>query len=131
MCWFVTISLPMLELVIPTVNTFQIHVRVRTRRTYLPMVEELESEEFLHWEEEVQVQEVPVDTREVSVDPNDLVFDHKFSKYSRADYYDYEENLDWSPLYQRLLWSPSKNTPIFLLKPNFSCSHISKKDCSY
>jgi hypothetical protein len=34
-------------------NTFQIQTRVRTRRTYLLMVEELESEEFLHREEEV------------------------------------------------------------------------------
>jgi hypothetical protein len=58
------------------------------------MVEELESEEFLGQEQEVEVQEVPVDTREVSVDPNDLVFEHEFSEYSRADYYDYEENLD-------------------------------------
>jgi hypothetical protein len=80
--------------VIVEADTFQIHARVRTRRTYLPMVEELESEEFLGQEQEVQVQEVPVDTREVSVDPNDLVFDHEFSEYSRADYYDYEENLD-------------------------------------
>jgi hypothetical protein len=75
-------------------NTFQIQARVRTRQTYLPMVEELDTEKFLGQEQEVEVQEVPVDTREVSVDPNDLVFEHKFSEYSRADYYDYEENLD-------------------------------------
>jgi hypothetical protein len=80
--------------IIMEANTFQIHARVRTRRTYLPMVEELESEEFLGQEQEVEVQEVPVNTREVSVDPNDLVFEHKFSEYSRADYYNYEENLD-------------------------------------
>jgi hypothetical protein len=80
--------------IIVEANTFQIHARVRTRRTYLLMVEELESEEFLHREEEVQVQEVPVETREVSVDLNDLVFDHEFSDYSRADYYNYKENLD-------------------------------------
>jgi hypothetical protein len=80
--------------VIMEADTFQINARVRTRRTYLPMVEELESEEFLGQEQEVKVQEVPVDTREVSVDPNDLVFEHEFSEYSRADYYDYEENLD-------------------------------------
>jgi hypothetical protein len=80
--------------IIVEVNTFQIHARVRTRRTYLPTVEELESEEFLGQEQEVEVQEVPVETREVSVDPNDLVFEHEFSEYSRADYYDYEENLD-------------------------------------
>jgi hypothetical protein len=75
-------------------DTFQISARVRTRRTYLPMVEELESEEFLRQEQEAEVREVPVVTREVSVDPNDLVFEHEFSEYSRADYYDYEENLD-------------------------------------
>jgi hypothetical protein len=75
-------------------DTFQISARVRTRRTYLLTVEELESEEFLGQEQEVQVQEVPEVTREVSVDPNDLVFEHEFSEYSRTDYYDYEENLD-------------------------------------
>jgi hypothetical protein len=80
--------------VIVEADTFQINARVRTRRTYLPTVEELESEEFLGQEQEVQVQEVPVDTREVSVDPNDLVFEHEFSEYSRVDYYDYEENLN-------------------------------------
>jgi hypothetical protein len=58
------------------------------------MVAEIESEEFLGTEETVEVQEVPVDTREVSVDPNNLVFDYEFSEYSRADYYDYKENLD-------------------------------------
>jgi uncharacterized protein YacL (UPF0231 family) len=70
-------------------NTFQIHARVRTRRTYLPTVEELESKEFLGEE-----QEVPVVTREVSIDPNDIKFEHEFSENSRADYYDWENNLD-------------------------------------
>jgi hypothetical protein len=86
------VNIDVLLNIIVEANTFQIHARVRTRRTYLPIVEELESEEFLGQEQEVQ--EVPVNTREVSIDPNDLVFEHKFSKYSRADYYDYEENLD-------------------------------------
>jgi hypothetical protein len=80
--------------VIVEADTFQINARVRTTRTYLPTVEELESEEFLGQEQEVETQEVPANTREVSIDPNDLVFEHEFSEYSRADYYDYEENLD-------------------------------------
>jgi hypothetical protein len=74
-------------------DTFQIQACVRTRRTYLPTVEELESKEFLG-EEQVEVQEVPVVNREVSIDPNDIEFEYEFSEYSRADYYDWENNLD-------------------------------------